>query len=177
MTNTNLKLTLMKMTLIIALTALTLSASAQKIKKSEIDKFTKEKRIETSDVILKLGMSQSMGARIRSVGNSYFIIFSGTGPGSGVIGSDDTMLFLLDNDSTITVKSTGIQDYQIYKYNSSYSHQYSIDPSQIQTISQHRVKSLRKYTAKGYIDFDLPEKKQGELEELCKVFLVELNKQ
>jgi hypothetical protein len=166
----------MKYALLATIVAISFSATAQKIKKSEVDKFTKQKRIETTDVSLKAGLYESMITHIRSVDSTCFMIFAGTGNEAQVIGDDDKLIMLLDNDSTITALSTGIQDYNIYTNHRTYSHQYEIALDDIETISSHDVKSIRKYTAKGYVDFDVPEKKKAELKQLCLVFLAELRK-
>jgi hypothetical protein len=96
--------------------------------------------------------------------------------GVGVVGQNDKLIFLLDNEETVTVVSTEIQSYTNSKYGSYYDHQYRIVKDDIAKLADHDLKSIRRYTSKGYADLDIKEKKQQELKNLSKVFLDELNK-
>ena len=152
---------------------------AQKIKvESEVDKFTKKIRIQTSPATIKSELSAWMEAYYRSAGDSYFITFHGAGDGVGVIGSYDKIILLLDNDSTVSLTSTGIQSYDIGygSKSSSYKHQYYVYYSDLVKISQHNLKSVRKYYSDYYADIDVKEKRKENLKLLTVAFLNELNK-
>lgn len=152
---------------------------SQKIKvESEIDKFTKQKRVKTSYVAIKPGMAEQVTVSLRSVDTMYFITFKGRGKGSGVIGSTDRIIILLDNDSTVSIMPTGIQSYDIGYGTApdSYTHQYFIKKEDLINLSTHDLKSFRKYYDRHYADIDINEKRKGDLRELASEFLKELNK-
>jgi hypothetical protein len=147
-------------------------AFSQKLKVNEIDKFTKQRRLETERVWLKNRSGDGVAVSFRSADTTCFITFYGYGRAAGVIGDGDKMIMLLDNDSTVTVYSTGIQTYDIrVGGTSTYNHQYSIEKDDLNKLSTHNVKSLRKYLSDGYVDIDIPEKHQDEIKELAILFI------
>lgn len=161
--------------LVIFLTAY-MSAYSQKIVKTEIDKSTKFKRIETNNVQFKYQMVpyNTHLIKFRSADSSYFAIFSGHGEGAVVIGSADKIILLLDNDSTVEVMSTGIQDYDFINSTKTFTHQYYISKKQLSELASHDVKSFRKYGARGYIDVEIPKKNQDVIRKTAQVFLAAL---
>jgi hypothetical protein len=91
----------------------------------------------------------------------------GTGDGADVIGNKDQIIFLLDNDSTVICVSTGIQDYEIdvssHISSKSYLHQYFISIDDIKKLAAHKLKSIRKDGARGYVDIDVKGKNSDNL--------------
>jgi hypothetical protein len=144
---------------------------AQKLKVNEIDKFTKQKRLETSNATLKAKLTEGIGVSFRCVDSSIYVLLSGYGPGTGVIGEDDKAIFLLDDETTVTVYSTGLQSYTINKYQNVYNHQYKIALSDLQTLSKKNLKSIRKYTSKGYADIYIPEKNNDEVKKIAALII------
>lgn len=153
-----------------------LIANCQKIKKSEVDKFTKMKRIETSQEFLRNGILETVGVSYRAADTACFINLNAVNWAVGVIGSGDKLLFLLDSDETISATSPEIQSTTYSRQGSYYSHQYRINKQDVEKLASHNLKSIRRYTSTGYIDLDIKEKKQEGLKELSTVFLEELNK-
>jgi hypothetical protein len=147
---------------------------SQKLKVDEVDKFTKQKRLETEEVKMNNKTFEGFYLYLRAVDTITYITISGYGQGADVIGQDDQALFLLDDNSTVTVLSTGIQDYTIGQYSKSYHHQYRINVDDIQTLADHSIKSVRKYGAGGYVDMDVPEKKQESFKKTAALFLSKL---
>jgi hypothetical protein len=143
---------------------------SQKLKVNEIDKFTKQKRVETERTWLKRA-SDGVSVSFRSVDDSYYLKLYGYGRGTGIVDEEDKLIFLLDDESSIIIYPTGLQDYSINTGTSTYNHQYHISLEQIQTFSEHNIKSIRKYTSKGYADFDIPNKKQDEVKKLAILLL------
>lgn len=142
---------------------------SQSIIKNEVDQFTKQKRVETDDVVLVLTDESRLAVSLRSVGESYFITFIGYGHGPEVIGESGEAMILLENDSGITVKSTGPQTYALNYSTKSYRHQYSISKVDIKKLFGSSAKAIRRYGLKGYVDIDI--EKKDELIKLSKVFL------
>lgn len=166
------------MKLLFVLIMFPLSSFSQKIK-SEIDKFTNEKRVETLGWIqLRPTMSAPLAIRLRSVGQSFFITLAGSNIGANVIGNTSTAIFLLDDKTTITTTSTGIQDYEIdLKLGNSFKHQYSIKIEDLKKFSQHLILSVRKSDSDTYHDFDiLNDKNSKKFREAVIAFLKEVEK-
>jgi hypothetical protein len=161
----------MKALLHILVLLLSIPGFSQTIKQDEIDKFTKQRRVETSSILLKGGLSCGLHTHLRSVDSTYFLIIGGYGCAVGVVSSQDPTIILLENDVTVNISPTGVQSYEIGDYNNSYRHQYSISLDNLKTLANHKLKSVRRYTSKGYSDIDIPEKNSSELMKLCALFL------
>lgn len=149
---------------------------SQKIKESEVDKFTKQRRIQTSSQLLYNGIFDNVGVCYRSVSETCFLTLTGVNWSVGVIGEGDELIFLLDNDSTVTAKSTGIQSYEVSKYGKYYTHQYKLSKEDVDQLANHQLKSIRRYTSTGFTDLDIKDRKKEALQDLSKVFLEEYNK-
>jgi hypothetical protein len=151
--------------------------SAQKIT-SEFDKFLKEKRVETGWCSVRPTLKAPLSIKLRAVGiHSYFVTISGANYGANVIGSDATIIFLLDDQSTLTAKSTGIQSYDIGEYSKSYRHQYTISREDLDKLAIHDLKSIRKSDTDTYFDFDIESKNGTKLKNLIVKFLKDVDKE
>lgn len=163
--------------LLLVLISLPVMAFSQKIKKSEVDKFTKQKRIETSSELIRSGFTDVVAVSLRAVDTTCFINLLVTNWSIGVIGSDSPIMFLLDNGETVTAMSTGIQSYKISNASTkSFDHQYKISKEGLEKLAAHKLKSIRRYTTENYSDLDIKERMQDRLKDLSAVFLEELNK-
>jgi hypothetical protein len=153
----------------------------QKLAVNEIDKFNKAHKLQTSNVRLKNGMlcyirtfTSSLDIKLDTT--FYYITFFGTLPAPDVIGTDDRLIFLLENDSTITIYSTGIQGSEYRSGVRMYNHQYKAQGTDIVTLSKENVKSIRKYGTRGYVDLDIPKKNQDEFKSAASLIVNELKK-
>lgn len=166
----------------IALLLLLVSAQsfAQKIVKNEIDKFTKQKRVETNSAPIIGGLFSGMNCSIRSVDTTYFINVATYGIGVGTVGDNNIMMFLLQNDSTVYAYSTGLQTYTSASgrsFSKDYcDHQYKISKETLLALSTYTLNSVRKYMTSTYADIDVPKKNNDRLQKLVSLFLAELNK-
>lgn len=166
----------MKKILLLLITIASFNSYSQKIKVDETDKFTGQRRIETSSVNLKVAAMGSVLSSIRGVDTSFFINLSGAGPAAVVIGSNDQAIFLLDDESTVIIYSTDVQGYKVVgPTGKTYDHQYKATFEVIKKLSEHSIKSVRKYGSRGYQDFDVPERNQNNLKELAALFLSTFN--
>lgn len=169
----------MKYLLLALLVFFSLPSMSQKIKKNEIDKFTKKKRIETSSVTI-YGSDMSftpnkVSCYFRSVGETYFFGLDGYNTAAGVVGNFDKLYILLSNDSTIIINAKGgLQSYEMYNTTKSYNYEYLIPKNIIEQLSAIKAKSMRIFYSDTYKDIDL--KHTDELKKLCLVFLNEINK-
>lgn len=160
----------------LSLLFLPLVSIGQKIKESEIDKFTKQRRIETSSELLRNAITETVGVYYRSVDKTCFLNLTALNWSVGVVGDGEKLVFLLDNDSTVTAKSTGVQSYEISRYGNYYKHQYQLSKEDVYQLANHSLKSIRRYTSTGYTDLDIKDRKKEALQDLSKVFLEEYNK-
>lgn len=167
----------MKYILIISLFLISFIANSQKLIQNETDKFTKYHRLKTSNQRLKQGMLFYIRSVTDTVGdNFYFITFFGTVPSPDVVGTDDEMIFLLDNDNTVTIYPTDIQGSELNAGTLMYRHQYKLGESDIKTLSEHNIKSIRRFASRGYVDIDLGKVNQGDIKAAAKLILKELGK-
>jgi hypothetical protein len=161
--------------LIIILLLVSTYVSGQRIIENKIDKFDKVRRIETDRIFVRQGLSCGLGFKLRSVDDSYYIIASGYACAVGVVGAHDQMQILLDNDSTLTVKSTGLQSYDVSGAQKSYSHQYSITKADLEALAAFKIKSVRRYFNSNYQDIDISGGSTEKLKRLSTVFLNAVN--
>lgn len=148
--------------------------NGQSFIQNEVDKFTKQKRLKTSEERLYAKGSKSLHVYLRSVDSIYFITVTGIGPGADVIGESDEMIFLLSNDETVTVYPTGVQSYTVGQYTNSFKHQYYITRHDIEQLSRHKLKSIRKYGSGHYNDLEIPEKNSDVVMKLCELMIKEI---
>jgi len=88
---------------------------AQQIAVNEIDRFTKQRIIKTSVVPLTSTSTEELTLQLRAEGTKLYVLLTGHGRGATTIGVDDKALFLLANDSVLSVQSTGVQSFEIDK--------------------------------------------------------------
>lgn len=146
---------------------------AQKIT-AKYDPFLKQTRLESGWTGLHGGISKMLQIKIRSVGST--IIFKLNGVGSEIVGTDDKLMFLLEDGEVVTAYSKEIQSYTVGQYANSWMHEYMVDPSGLEILSKKKVMSVRKYTSDGYYDTEVPEKNRKNFLQLSGKFLAELSK-
>ena len=166
-------LAITKKLLMMLLVILPILCWSQKIR-SETDKFTKMVRNETDNITIYGAYMAFIPNRIevnlRSVDTACFIMLYGYNTAAGVIGSGDDLIFLLEDGKTVTVKSTGIQDYTIDGSVKVYHHQYYINRNSIELFSKGKVKSMRIYYNQIYKDIDIKDKNADSFTHLCSLF-------
>lgn len=156
---------------------LPLAGLCQKIKQNEFDRFIKQRKIETSVSNLKSASGTQLNASLQSVGPKFFVLLTGHGIGASTVGVDDQAIILLANDSTVTLRSIGIQSFEIVKDQNTYKHQYTITLPELERLSRHNAIGIRKYDFKGFVNIEIPQKKQAELKKLSSLLIKELVKE
>ena len=139
------------------------SSIAQQVTLNEIDRFTKQRVIETSIVRVKSTSPDELAFQLRSEGAKIYVLLTGYGWGTGIIGINDKALLLLVNDSVLTLQSTGIQSFKIDDNKNSHKHQYSLSSASLEQLTKSSIKSLRIYYYNGHKDFDIVAGKANEL--------------
>ena len=151
-----------------------LSLFAQKIKRSEYDAAKKTWRIESNPVNLKTAAGIKMDAALQWRDAACSIWLSGSGIGASTVIAGDRVIFLLDDDNTVTVKSPSVQN--VSRGASAYNQEYLLALEDLERLSQHNLKGLRKYSSDGYEDVYLGKEAAPRLKELSAAFLTELKK-
>ncbi|MFN2438338.1 MAG: energy transducer TonB [Chitinophagaceae bacterium] len=114
-------------------------------------------------------MSISFG----SLDSSFYLQLTGSGLGANVLGEDDQLILLLENDSTITLKSTGLQTYDVSKIPNTYKHEYTFSLADLEKLSQHDLRALRKYRAQDFDDVYIPKENYDKIKKLSSLFIEE----
>ncbi len=136
---------------------------AQQIAVNEVDRFTKQRIIETSVIPLKSTSTEELALQLRSEGKKIYVVLRGHGRRATTIGTDDKALFLLANDSVLIVHSTGIQSSVIDKNRSVYKYQYSLSPASLEQLARFPLRGIRTYDYNGHNDFDIVDSQADEL--------------
>ncbi|HVG39979.1 MAG TPA: energy transducer TonB [Chitinophagaceae bacterium] len=156
---------------------LPLFSGAQKIKVNEYDKFIKQRRVESFPLLVKSDQQIKLSVSLRSVGSSIFLQLTGSGIGTNVIGSDDEVIFLLDNDSTVVAKSPRVQTYDYSKAVHTYNHEYLMTMADLEKLSQHKLQALRKYYTEKFDDIYIPKENTDKIKNLSALFMEELKRE
>jgi TonB family protein len=148
--------------------------SAQSPQQTKLTEAGNKTLIESGTVNLKTGADAKMDASLRTADTLLLLTLSGSGVGTATIDASDEVVFVLDNDSSVTVKSTGFQGIESKDFVNSYRHDYAISRDALETLSRHNLRRVRKYAMTEHKDIYLDEKSAGNLRGLCASFLEEL---
>lgn len=149
---------------------------AQKIKSISYNK-SKQKVIETFAISVKEAASIVTTLKLKAVGPVYYAYVSGYGLGVSNIGAQDGVVFLLENDSSVALKSTGKQSFWYRdKGLNSYQHRYTINRNDLEALSQYKLKGIRKSAGEDYTYISVSPRYQGRAIRLSKLFLKYLPK-
>ncbi|HEY6503912.1 MAG TPA: hypothetical protein VIZ28_08060 [Chitinophagaceae bacterium] len=161
----------------ILLLLISLISCSQKII-TQIDKSKNEKIIKANSAI-RPTIIAPLSIQIKSVGKEIiFIKLYGEDVGANAIGADATATFLLDDKTTITIYSIGVQGYdRSIKDGKYYSHHYRIAVSDFTLLSKHLIIRIRKSDSTTYYDFDIKNKDAEKFKKLQLKFLEEFNNQ
>ena len=140
---------------------------AQKIKKSEVDKFTKTKLVETSVESLysvnfmASGFIYKFDFCIRKAGDSYIMPANILLRDIEKYDENSGVTFLLDNDDTVVLKTnyTGVGAEKFgngYFFNTTFD----INDSDVQKLREHKITNVRISYLGGHYDRELKSKKQ-----------------
>ena len=135
------------------------------------------KRLETQPVMIKSEAGNRMDAAFRAEGKSFFFQLSGNGTSAHTINTEDPVIFLLKNDSTVTLKSTAVQGFDDMDAERSYKHEYAVKQQDLEMLSRSNVQAMRRYSVIGFDDFYLDETAAVSLRSLSTGFLQMLDKE
>ncbi len=161
---------------IVLLLLVPLNALSQKLNINEYDKNTKKWRIETLPVNLKSTPNITMDLSFTSADTSFFLQLKGSGIGTNTIDVNSQVIFFLDNESTVTAKSPSVQSLDYGNASPTYRHEYVLSFEDLEKLSRHNLKALRKYSLGGFDDINIDKDKSGKVRELSNLFIAELRK-
>lgn len=147
---------------------------AQKIRINEYDKFIKQQRVESHPLSITNSPDTKLSVCFSAEGSNLYVQLIGAGTGAHRIDPEDAVIFLMDNDSTITVKSRGPQGFDIGATASTYKHHYILTYADLKKLSQNNLAALRKYHSLEYDDVSVPKEVSAKFKTLCALFIVEL---
>ncbi|MBK8442690.1 MAG: hypothetical protein IPL35_04385 [Sphingobacteriales bacterium] len=148
------------------------------IKVSEKDRFTNQYRILTNDAKLLWKLNDWMKISYRSIDTTIFFQVYGGGNSCGVLSNDDILLLLLEDNTTVKIKSKGIQGYHFNKFNGYYCHEYYINYKDVKRLSTTTIRAVRTYISSlHYVDNEVKLKHSKKVNQLSFEFLTELDKQ
>ena len=132
-------------------------SGAQKIKINEYDKFLKQRKVETFPLTIQQGKNTKTDLALRSDSVSFSLQLSGTIASTNIIGENEQVIFLFDNDSTVTLKSSGLQSYEMGQNSYAYIHNYILTIPDLVKLSTYNLQALREYDSKDFSDVVIPE--------------------
>lgn len=148
--------------------SIALTINAQKIEFKEVDKFTKDKIVETSMEKLytknpmAMGYSNFFSCAIRKVDDDYSM--PATILMDDIVKYDENsgVTFLFSNDETVTLRTnyTGIGGEKFgqgYLFNTSFS----LSKLDVNLLKHNNIVSVRISYMGGHFDYDIKSKKQG----------------
>lgn len=155
------------MKLIIAfLCLLPVFASAQKLERNEIDKYTKLSVKETSWFLLKMRFASQMSCRVKQINGQRFLDLSVSFPSVFRIDEGDKAYFLFDNDSTVQLECIKghVADYIHTQYASHWNAKalYQLSDDDYNTLQRNTLIGVRIGLGDEYDTFDnIKEKNAG----------------
>jgi len=132
--------------------------------------------METLPVKLKSKDDIKMDVSLNAWDTSFFLQLMGSGIGTNTIDTDSKVIFLLDNDSAVTAKSSAIQSIDYGNLVPTYRHEYMVSFEGLEALSRHNLKTLRKYSIGGVDDIAIEKQNAAKIRELSNFFIGELKK-
>ena len=110
------------------------------------------------------------------IGSTFYVLLSGYGWGVSSVSAENELIFLLSNDSTVTVRSTGVQMYEVGMPHNTFKHKYFIDLPEIEALSRNELIGIRKYTVQDQADMKVIKQYTASIKKLSSLFIEELKK-
>lgn len=155
---------------------LPLAAKLQELKRSGIDPVSNQVRLETVPVSLKTAPDVKMDVALAANGSSFLLTLTGSGKGTNTVDINNETVFVLDDDSTVTVKSVAVQGFESRNFVNTYKHDYAITQNDLEILSRHNLRRVRKYSMSEYADIVPDENAAANLKTLSAFFWQELKK-
>ncbi len=146
-------------------------ATAQKLKRSELDKSTSQWRMESFPAVLKATGDAKLSVVVQSADTAISLQLSGSGKGTNTVDEGSQLDLLLDNDSTVVAVSPSVQSLDYGQTLATYRHNYRTSPDVLEQLATYNIRAIRKYSIGGYDDIFIDRKNAANLKETAAVFL------
>ncbi len=153
-----------------------LISPAQRIKINEYDRFLKQRTIETYPLAILTGGNNSAILTFRSDSTNTFMKLNGRVESTNVIGQNEQVILLFDNDSTATLKSAGLQTYEMRDTYYNYFHTYTVSLDDLIRLRNYKLSAVRQYDSKDFYDVVIPGPSRDKIRQLSGLFIDELKK-
>lgn len=138
------------------------TGTAQKLKINKYDKFLKKQVKETTWFRLDVKFSELLAARLKKIDSNSYIELSMSFHGAFHVNEGNTAIFLLDDESTITLACVrgGVSDYNYNKYASYWNGKflYAITQDELEQFQKHILKGVRTAMGDEYMEWAVKEK-------------------
>lgn len=161
---------------VLLLLIMPLLGSAQGVKRNQYDVFLKKQTVELEPVSLIADAANRLSVVFFSESPDLYVQVRGSGWGATTIDEGDELQFLFSNDSTVSVKSAGLQSFEPGPGRSTYRHQYRITQAAVQALSRFELVGLRKFSFKESSELRIPRDQRGKMQAAGALFLAELRK-
>jgi TonB family protein len=147
---------------------------AQQIKLNEYDCFLKAHVVETFPLTVLDTGNNSAVLSFRSDSSSIKMKLTGKVDTANVIGENEQVILLFDNDSTATLRSAGLQTYEMHDTYYNYYHSYSLSLNDLIRLRDANLQALRQYDSKDFYDVVIPAGSREKIRQLSALFIDEL---
>ncbi len=167
----------MKLPLLLFLSTLVISLSAQEIVSNTVDGFTNERTVQTSIISLKQGFSTGFGASYTQYSGNYFLNIIGYGDSKTLVKEQDQIWLVLDDGSVVKLiqrsdmVSNGSENYQ-----NIFVQHYIMKLNDVEVLKNLKTTILRIVSPTGNTDFSLSKKTSAKFQKLNDIFLREVSK-
>jgi TonB family protein len=151
-----------------------LFAFAQQIKLNEYDRFLKARVVESYPITVLDEGNNSAVLSFRSDSISIKMKLTGKVDTMNVIGENEQVILLFDNDSTATLRSAGLQTYEMHDAYYNYYHSYSLSLNDLIRLRDYNLYALRQYDSKDFYDVVIPVNNREKIRQLSALFIDEL---
>ena len=161
---------------VIILLVLSISVSAQRITKNEVNGYTDERLIETDIVSLKSGFSTGFGVQYKAANKFFYLNFVGYGRSRTAITEDDRVHIILNNGNVIKLVGRVKLPANESSVPNIFIHHYYILKSDIELLKNFPASIIRVVSPAGQTDYAMGRKKEKAFMKLSKVFFEEIGK-
>lgn len=149
---------------------------SQNVRVNVYDKFLKKHRIELEPTVVESSAASKLSVAFTSIASTLYVEVSGWGWGASTIDEGNELVFILANDSMVTVKSTALQSFEPGVGKNTYRHQYYMSERDLQTLMSADLTGVKKYSFKELSNMSIPKANAAKVRQLCAVFWAELRK-
>lgn len=162
--------------LLLAIWLLPAMVAGQSLQRDDAGVAANKAVLHADAVVLKSSADSKMEATLHATESAFLLTLTGSGAGTGTVDVNNEAVFLLDNDSTVVVKSIAFQGFESRNFINTYRHEYRVSQEGLEMLSQHDLRRVRKYALTEFKDIFIDGANASNLKTLAASFLQELDK-